>query len=286
MQSWICALLVLGVAASVSGHGYLQKPAARNCMWRFGFNNPKNYGDNELFCGGAAVMAGLGGKCGVCGDKYGTKNQAHMDGGRYANNIITANYQPGQTVAIEVLLTTSHLGYFEFRINDFTSKRTAGDAIGKLQGTLLKVSTGGTKYPVTKAGRFLYKFSMKLPEGLTCQRCVLQWWYRGGNNWGCDSNGCGLGKGPQEHFVNCADVSIGGRPISRPPVTKKPVTKRPVTRPPVTRPPRTNRPGPVTRPPTGVCRAIGACTGNPGMDAWCRSNCALGNCPVSMCTCA
>ena len=29
-----------------------------------------------------------------------------------------------------------------------------------------------------------------------------------GNNWGCDSTGCGMGLGKQENFVNCADIAI------------------------------------------------------------------------------
>ena len=34
------------------GHGRLMDPPSRNAMWRFGFPNPINYNDNELFCGG------------------------------------------------------------------------------------------------------------------------------------------------------------------------------------------------------------------------------------------
>lgn len=200
-------LLVVCWIGLVHSHGYLQKPPARNSMWRFGFKNPKNYGDNENFCGGAGRMRAHGGKCGVCGDEYG-KTQHHNDGGRYSNNIIVANYKRGQTVDIEVLLTTSHLGHFEFRVNDFTNKKTEGDSVGKLKGYLLPVSTGGTKYLVSKWGRYLYKLRVTLPSHLTCKRCVVQWWYRGGNNWGCDKSGCGKGKGSQEHFVNCADVTI------------------------------------------------------------------------------
>ncbi len=41
-----------------------------------------------------------------------------------------------------------------------------------------------------------------------CERCVLQWWYNAGSNWDCDSDGCGVGHGKQEHFVNYADVKI------------------------------------------------------------------------------
>lgn len=38
----------------VSGHGRLMNPPARNAMWRFGYPNPVNYNDNELYCGGYA----------------------------------------------------------------------------------------------------------------------------------------------------------------------------------------------------------------------------------------
>ena len=54
----------------------------------------------------------------------------------------------------------------------------------------------------------MHKMRLQLPSDLICKRCVIQWWYRGGNTWGCDSNGCGKGHGAQEHFVNCADISI------------------------------------------------------------------------------
>ena len=40
----------------VSAHGYMELPAARNCMWRFGFPNPKDYSDNQCFCGGIKRM--------------------------------------------------------------------------------------------------------------------------------------------------------------------------------------------------------------------------------------
>merc|ERR1739838_1076517 len=68
----ICLLGLLLLSAyfvHVEGHGRLILPAARNCMWRFGFHNPKNYNDNELFCGGRLHMWRKNhGRCGVCGD--------------------------------------------------------------------------------------------------------------------------------------------------------------------------------------------------------------------------
>ena len=40
----------------VKGHGYMQSPPARNSMWRYGFPNPANYNDNQLFCGGKIML--------------------------------------------------------------------------------------------------------------------------------------------------------------------------------------------------------------------------------------
>ena len=45
-------------------------------------------------------------------------------------------------------------------------------------------------------------YSAQLPRGLSCSRCVLQWRYHAGNNWGRDietGQPC-LGCGAQEEF--------------------------------------------------------------------------------------
>lgn len=39
----------------ISGHGRLIDPPSRSSMWRYGFNNPPNYDDNQLYCGGVQV---------------------------------------------------------------------------------------------------------------------------------------------------------------------------------------------------------------------------------------
>ena len=44
--------ITLALFQFIHGHGYMENPPARNSMWRYGFNNPKNYNDNEFFCGG------------------------------------------------------------------------------------------------------------------------------------------------------------------------------------------------------------------------------------------
>ena len=46
--------VIVVLISHVCGHGRLMEPPGRNAMWRFGFPNPVNYNDNELFCGGYA----------------------------------------------------------------------------------------------------------------------------------------------------------------------------------------------------------------------------------------
>ena len=50
---------------------------------------------------------------------------------------------------------------------------------------------------------------VKLPAGVTCSRCGLQWTWITGNTWGTCSTGYqAVGCGPQETFRNCADIKI------------------------------------------------------------------------------
>ncbi len=39
----------------VEGHGRLMQPPSRASQWRMGFDNPKDYNDNQGFCGGKDV---------------------------------------------------------------------------------------------------------------------------------------------------------------------------------------------------------------------------------------
>ena len=40
------------VIVGTLGHGRLLDPPGRNTMWRLGFDNPVNYNDDEVYCGG------------------------------------------------------------------------------------------------------------------------------------------------------------------------------------------------------------------------------------------
>ena len=45
-------LLLEQVIVGTLGHGRLLDPPGRNTMWRQGFDNPVNYNDDEVYCGG------------------------------------------------------------------------------------------------------------------------------------------------------------------------------------------------------------------------------------------
>ena len=56
-----------------------------------------------------------------------------------------------------------------------------------------------------------FNLKLKLPDGVTCDQCILQWTYNTGNSWGNDQYGVGcIGCGPQENFRACSDIRILG----------------------------------------------------------------------------
>ncbi|XP_078352211.1 uncharacterized protein LOC144636882 [Oculina patagonica] len=269
--------IVVGFAlvAFVLGHGRLIDPASRNAAWRFGFSNPPHYNDNELNCGGFNVQWEVNhGKCGVCGDAYHEKNQAHIYPGKYANNIITKTYTEGQEIEVLVDITSNHQGFFVFSVGRIGTAPITQEKLNYV----LKQANGDSKWRLTSSANDVFKIKLKLPGGLTCDHCVMQWWWTVGNNWGCDADGCGVGHGEkQETFVNCADIRItakDGTVVTDPP-TEAPSPTVPV----VTEPLPTNAPNP------GGCKAIGPWEGNTAVDNWCVVNCGKGYCPDYMCKC-
>ncbi|ROT79001.1 hypothetical protein C7M84_002280 [Penaeus vannamei] len=87
------------------------------------------------------------GKCGVCGDNWADPQPRDNEaGGTYGTGLIVANYTKGQELTIEVELTKSHLGYFEFRlcVNNDPSKIITDECLDQ---NLLEMADGsGTKF--------------------------------------------------------------------------------------------------------------------------------------------
>ena len=100
-------LLLLATLSTVTPHGFLYDPPARNAMWRFGFTNPVNYNDNELYCGGFSVQwSNNGGKCGVCGDNWAdNKPRPHEVTGTYC-------ISPHQNAPQKIKLSSPHKKVF------------------------------------------------------------------------------------------------------------------------------------------------------------------------------
>jgi len=66
------------------------------------------------------------------------------------------------------------------------------------------------KYNIPYENPKSYSLKVKLPNEISCKRCVLRWIYITGNTWGlCNSSNEGRsGCGKQEEFRNCADIKI------------------------------------------------------------------------------
>ncbi|XP_068623737.1 uncharacterized protein [Battus philenor] len=219
---WCVAALLSAQWAGVRAHGRLVEPPSRASAWRYGFDTPHNYNDHELYCGGfTRQWQRNGGKCGVCGDAWDAPApRAHELGGRFGRGVIVRRYTPGALVTIKVELTASHMGFFEFRLCEepkATTQECLDRNVLKLEGS------NSTKY-FPKDGNKVYEMKYRLPEGLECTHCVLQWKYIAGNNWGTCADGSGaVGCGPQEEFRACADVAVDANA----PTTRRPRPARP-----------------------------------------------------------
>jgi len=196
---------------SVESHGRLMDPPSRASQWRFGFNNPKDYNDNQGYCGGAMHQnVQMGGKCGICGDPWDGPREHEAPGGRYANGNIVATYRQGQEIDVAVEVTTSHMGHFNYKLcpNNNVHQDPTQECF---DAHPLQLGGGkhGEELPITEWGRRYWNTTVKLPDGLTCSQCILQWTYTAGNSWGTFPNGTScVGCGPQEHFRACADIKI------------------------------------------------------------------------------
>ena len=208
----------------VVGHGMIHDPPGRGTIWRY-LDNPLiekyqneivyNWNDMANNCGGTGEQTLAKGKCGPCGDAFkDSQPRQHEIGGTYGKGIIVAEYKSGEWIEITVQLTAHHKGYFEFRFCESSDSEISADQLSEcFESNKLKLESGETKWPVpdpnsSNPRHNWYKIRIQLPD-VQCSNCVLQWKYHGGNSWGCDKeNDCGIGKGIQEEFYNCADISL------------------------------------------------------------------------------
>ncbi|XP_056635412.1 uncharacterized protein LOC130444348 [Diorhabda sublineata] len=283
-------VLSLYLVKMVAGHGRLMEPPARNSMWRFGFPNPVNYNDNELFCGGYAVQWEQNeGKCGICGDAYHIEQpRPHEAGGIYAKGIISRHFSVGQNIDIEIELTANHYGRFEILLcpNNNPKQEATQSCFDRFP---LYLNNREISYIIPENGKkkAVFRYQVRLPPYITCTQCVLQWTYYTGNQWGMCPNGTqAQGCGKSETFRNCADVAIhsstGG---AVPPIFVESLNPYQLFYKDHRRPAPYNVVPLVVR--DQVCLPHGLYRMIPGMADWCQKNCLKypPNCPLNICTC-
>ncbi|CAO1392248.1 unnamed protein product [Diamesa hyperborea] len=290
----MCYLTVIvALISHVCGHGRLMEPPGRNAMWRFGFPNPVNYNDNELFCGGYAVQwEQNSGKCGVCGDAYNLNSpRPHEAGGDYGKGIITRRYSAGQEVEVEVELTANHYGRFEMFLCPNNNPRYEATQECFDRYPLVVSETRENRFLIPneseKQGTFSYK--VRLPRGVTCTQCVVQWTYYTGNMWGTCPNGTeAVGCGKAETFRNCADIGIYSNTGSGvPPIFVTSQQKNPflLYYRDLRADPANNVFPLIVR--DQICLPTPRYSRIPGMETWCQQNCMRypPNCPEDVCHC-
>jgi len=287
------------------GHGSLVEPPSRAAMNKYGFaENPVDNDYVQGFCGGFSYQhsSEIGGRCGICGDPWGADLREHeAPNGKYANGIITRNYQPGSEITVKVLITANHKGYFMLRLckNDNVNKDPEQSCFEN-PDSLLRISPSGSDrfLLTTSMGTGTFDVTLRLPN-IQCDQCIIQWTYTTGNNWGWCGDGSGkLGCGPQETFRACSDISIDGNPVTNPstqptlPTYSSETSTPALTNPTVastTTPSKTTSSSTTTQSsPTGrTCTGVGAWRGNSNMANWCNTNCnnIPSYCPPSTCQC-
>ncbi len=115
----------------------------------------------------------------------------------------------GQVIDVKVEFIANHLGYFVFRVCPVTdeNREVTQQCLNKHE--LIIHGTNSPRHHLRTRIQGVHKLRVKLPNGLSCNRCVLQWDYRSGNRWGnCGDGTSKLGCGPQETFRGCADIRI------------------------------------------------------------------------------
>ena len=182
----VLAIILVAFPASVYSHGMMMEPVNRASRWRIRkySDSPKEYTDNQLSCGGRNVQwAKHKGKCGVCGDEYGIQNPKFTYPGAFARNPpIVRHYREGQRIEVKIKITANHLGYFTFRLAPLVNQPIRQSELDK---NLLRMPDGNAEWKLPPANGD-YTISLQLPRGLTCDHCVLQWWWSTGNNWVCN----------------------------------------------------------------------------------------------------
>ncbi|KAK3288067.1 hypothetical protein CYMTET_4447 [Cymbomonas tetramitiformis] len=305
---------LVALADSVNGHGYLTIPRSRNAV----ANEDGEWWCPDGYCESCSATEGLcprpedcphclnraGGADGLCGivDDRNYMHPENMNGAPILVPPLQATYAKGALVEVDFVIHAHHKGHVELHLcpESMTTNQECFDAhpltfVADLlcdepaqpdpsfpeRGYLCpyngQTQNGG---PITGMP---YRHVYRLPEGVQCERCLLQWYYLTANS--CAPPGyrnyafpqatwfqtslpdCGIipedGVGGPEQFWNCADVSISNNELTpSPSLTPAPPS---ASHPPqASSPPSVQQPSPspVPAPPPLPGTSPGCCSWN------------------------
>lgn len=95
-------------------------------------------------------------------------------GGRYGTGVIVGSYRSGGILPVGIMITTNHKGYFRFNLCNMDASRES-DAC--FDSNPLRLENGADRYDVTEFRNGMFNVNLRLPAGLACKHCVLQWTY-------------------------------------------------------------------------------------------------------------
>ena len=222
-----------------------------------------------------------------------------MPNGKYTKNlVISRTYREGSAIKAKVELTANHNGFFLFKLcpTKTDKKEVTQKCLNRFPLEVLN-SVTSDKYVVPSKRAQMFTIELKLPKGLTCQRCVFQWTYICANNWGkCENGSSAVGCGPQETFRGCADVKIVGQneeiidtTTPTPELSTKSKDQDRLNLIEDESIDFINHSNPETtsseRQFTKSCGSTGIWKRVANMDEWCKVNCQANFCPPTHCSC-
>lgn len=195
---WKVFVGALAFIRPTHAHGYLAKPEARNVQLN------SDYCPQCLNAGGTwqVFARGLPGRYGVCGDPaYGPKK--HERPVR-----VSKTYRAGDTMNVRVTITANHKGRWGLKLCPSLKVSQACFDKHPLR------RTDGEEYTHVPESASVMKAKYRLPKGLRCDWCVLQWTYETANSCNLPGSPLLVGLPPcqkstnWERFWNCADIRI------------------------------------------------------------------------------
>ncbi|KAG8228483.1 hypothetical protein J437_LFUL009348 [Ladona fulva] len=122
------------------------------------------------------------GRCGLCGDDYALpRPRPYENMGARSRGIVVEAYEEGAVIPVVATITASHKGYFMFNMCPLKNDLEWEEEECFAKYPLELADGSGYRYYLQTWDTGNYPMKLKLPEGLTCDRCVLRWHYVAGN---------------------------------------------------------------------------------------------------------